>query len=61
MMQLYYRRNFEGAARAAESLSRDCAAGWSRLYEACARRFSAFSEIEDSGAERPPVWMLSEK
>lgn len=61
MMQLYYRRNFEGAARAAESLSRDCAAGWSRLYESCARRFSAFSEIEDSGAERPPVWMLSEK
>jgi adenylate cyclase len=60
MMQLYYAYEFPAAVKAAEDLSRDYAAPWSRMYEHCARRFSAHSE-NNAGADSPPVWVLSDK
>lgn len=60
MMQFYYARDFSAAGKAAERRSHDCAAPWPRMYEQCARRFAAHYK-EKSGADGPPVWVLSDK
>lgn len=60
MMQLYYARAFPAAALAAEGMSRDCAAPWTRMYELCAKRFLTFA-ANDLKSGGPPVWVLADK